>query len=376
MKTTKKQYNAAEKTKIALEAIKGELTIAQISSKYGVHATQISKWKQQALESMQSGFASKASKEENDQHELIDKLYRQIGQLSIECDWLKKNLNCLSLEDKKKLINLEPEISIRRQCELLNLSRTSLYYKPKPISDRDLFILNKVDEIYTEHPYYGSRRMKEELLESGIEIGRQKISTFYRLLGLETVYPKANLSKRNYEHKVYPYLLRYLPITKANQVWSADVTYIRLKHGFVYLVAIIDWYSRRILSWRLSTSLSADFCVEALQEALDNYPKPEIFNTDQGSTFTANDFVNLLIKYKISISMDGRGRALDNVFIERFWRSLKQEKIYLVELNTVQEAKTAINEYMEFYNFKRKHQSLNYEVPNKVYSCNNSLMML
>lgn len=239
-----------------------------------------------------------------------------------------------------------------------------------------MLILNKVDEIYTEHPYYGSRLMREELLESGVEIGRQKISKFYRVLGLEAVYPKANLSKRNYEHKVYPYLLRYLPITKVNQVWSADVTYIRLKHGFVYLVAIIDWYSRCILSWKLSTSLSADFCVEALQEALDNYPKLEIFNTDQGSTFTANSFVNLLAKRKISISMDGRGRALDNVFIERFWRSLKQEKIYLVELNTVHEAKTAINEYMEFYNFKRKHQSLNYEVPNKVYSGNNSLMML
>ena len=289
---------------------------------------------------------------------------------------LKKNLNCLSLENKKKLINPDPKISTRRQCELLNLSRTSFYYKPKPLSDEELLILNKVDEIYTEHPYYGSRRMKEELQDAGIVIGRQKISKFYQLLGLEAVYPKVNLSKRNHEHKVYPYLLRYLPITKANQVWLADVTYIRLKHGFVYLVAIIDWYSHRILSWRLSTSLSADFCVEALQEALDNYPKPEIFNRDQGSTFTANSFVNLLAKHKISISMDGRGRALDNVFIERFWRSLKQEEIYLVGLNTVQEARIAINEYMEFYNFKRKHQSLNYEVPSKVYSGNNSLIML
>jgi putative transposase len=218
--------------------------------------------------------------------------------------------------------------------------------------------------------------MQCELQDSGVAIGRQQIRKYYRLLGLEAVYPKANLSKRNHEHKVYPYLLRYLPITKANQVWSADVTYIRLKHGFVYLVAIIDWYSRRILSWRLSTSLSADFCVEALQEALDNYPKPEIFNTDQGSTFTANSFVSLLTKHKVSISMDGRGRALDNVFIERFWRSLKQEKIYLMELISVQEARTAIAEYMEFYNFKRKHQSLNYNVPNNIYSSDNSLMMI
>lgn len=218
--------------------------------------------------------------------------------------------------------------------------------------------------------------MQEELLGLEIAVGRQKIRKFYRLLGLEAVYPKANLSKRNHEHKVYPYLLRYLPITRVNQVWSADVTYIRLKHGFVYLVAIIYWFSRRILSWKLSTSLSADFCVEALQEALDKYPKPEIFNTDQGSTFTAQNFIGLLTKHHISISMDGRGRALDNVFIERFWRSLKQEKIYLVELNSVQEARTAIAEYMEFYNFRRKHQSLNYDVPNNIYSRNNNLMML
>lgn len=289
---------------------------------------------------------------------------------------VEKNLSCLSLENKKKLIGPVNGISIRRQCALLNLSRNNLYYKSKPLSANEQLILNKVDEIYTEHPYYGSRRMQEELLELEIAVGRQKIRKFYRLLGLEAVYPKANLSKRNHEHKVYPYLLRYLPITRVNQVWSADVTYARLKHGFVYLVAIIDWFSRRILSWKLSTSLSADFCVEALQEALDKYPKPEIFNTDQGSTFTAQNFIGLLTKHQISISMDGRGRALDNVFIERFWRSLKQEKIYLVELNSVQDAKDAIAEYMEFYNFRRKHQSLNYDVPNNIYSGNKSLMML
>jgi putative transposase len=258
-------------------------------------------------------------------------------------------------------------LSLRRQCELLEFSRSVLYYKAKPLGDAELVTLNLVDEIYTEHPYFGTRRMIEELGDYGINVGRQLVRKFYRLLGLEAVYPKANLSKRNHEHKVYPYLLRYIPISRVNQVWSADVTFIRLKHGFVYLVAIIDWYSRRILSWRVSTTLTADFCVEALQEALDKYPQPEIFNTDQGSTFTSQAFTGLLLKYKISISMDGRGRALDNVFIERFWRSLKQEKIYLMELNSVHDAKTAIAEYMEFYNHKRKHQSLGYKIPNHVY---------
>ena len=250
----------------------------------------------------------------------------------------------------------------------MNLSRSNLYYKPKPISDEELKVINLIDEIYTAHPYYGTRRMVKELEDHGVYIGRQQVRSYYKILGLEAVYPKINLSKRNHEHKVYPYLLRHLPITRANQVWSADVTYIRLKHGFVYLVAIIDWYRRCILSWRLSTTLHPDFCVEALQEALDKYPHPDIFNTDQGSQFTSQSFIGLLTKHKVSISMDGRGRALDNVFIERFWRSLKQEKIYLIELNSVYDAKMAIHEYMAFYNFKRKHQSLNYKTPYSVYS--------
>ncbi|HLX53585.1 MAG TPA: IS3 family transposase [Aquella sp.] len=279
----------------------------------------------------------------------------------------KKNLNCLSLEQKKALVDNDISISVRRQCELLQLSRSNLYYKPKPIDEEQLKTINLIDEIYTAHPYYGTRRMLKELEDYGISIGRQRVSSYYKILGLEAVYPKINLSKRNHEHKVYPYLLRHLRITRVNQVWSADVTYIRLKHGFVYLVAIIDWYSRRILSWRLSTTLHPDFCVEALKEALEKYPHPEIFNTDQGSQFTSQSFISVLTEHRISISMDGRGRALDNVFIERFWRSLKQEKIYLIELNSVYDAKMAITEYMEFYNCKRKHQSLNYKTPNNVY---------
>ena len=216
----------------------------------------------------------------------------------------KKNLSCLSLEQKRQIVNISCKLSIRRQCKLIGLSRSNLYYKPKPISESELNILKLVDEIYTAHPYFGTRRMLAELEDHDIGIGRQKIRKYYRPLGLEAVYPKANLSKRNHEHKVYPYLLRYLPITRVNQVWSADVTFVRLKHGFVYLVAIIDWYSRRILSWKLSTTLTADFCVEALKEALANYPKPEIFNTDQGSSFTAQAFIDVLRKEHISISMD------------------------------------------------------------------------
>jgi putative transposase len=191
---------------------------------------------------------------------------------------------------------------------------------------------------------------------------------------IEAVYPKINLSKRNQAHKIYPYLLRDTKIERVNQVWSADITYIRLEQGFVYLVAIIDWYSRYILSWKLSISLESEFCVSVLEEAIKKYGKPEIFNTDQGAQFTSNNFISILIQHAIMISMDGKGRALDNVYIERFWRSLKQEKIYLIILTTVKEAKDAINEYVKFYNNERMHQSLEYFTPAKVY-CNNSNLM-
>jgi putative transposase len=220
-----------------------------------------------------------------------------------------------------------------------------------------------MDEIFTEHPYYGNRRMMHVLRAEGLMIGRKKVRRYYQILGIEAIYPKMNLSKRNQAHKIYPYLLRGLEITKPNQVWSMDITYIRLKQGFVYLCAVIDWHSRYVLSWRLSITLQSDFCIEALQAAISVYGKPEIFNTDQGVQFTSNNFIEVLQGYGIAISMDGKGRALDNIFIERFWRSLKQEKIYRIDLISVKEARDAISEYMGFYNNHRLHQSLGYKTP-------------
>ena len=280
---------------------------------------------------------------------------------------LKKNLSCLSIEEKKVLISSDDNLSIRNQCKLIGLNRSDYYYKPQPISADDCKLLHKIDEIYTVHPYFGARRMIEELEDYEFYVGRDKMRTCYKLLGLEAIYPKVNLSKRNHQHKIYPYLLSNINISKVNHVWSADITYIRLKQGFVYLVAIIDWYSRYILDWQISISLHHDFCVTALQNALNKYKAPLIFNTDQGSQFTSTNWINELVNRNIHISMDGRGRALDNIFIERFWRSLKQEKIYLTELLSVQDARVAITEYIEFYNNRRKHQSLNYETPATVY---------
>jgi putative transposase len=270
----------------------------------------------------------------------------------------------LDLFTKKTLIKGgDMKLTIKDQCRLLGLNRSSYYYQELELSVDDQAILNRMDEIFTEHPYYGTRRMMHVLKNEDIDIGRKKVRRFYLLLGIETIYPKKNISKRNQAHKVYPYLLKDFAIVKPNQVWSMDITYIRLKQGFVYLAAIIDWYSRFVLSWRVSISLEADFCVEALQGALDLYPKPEIFNTDQGVQFTSSNFINVLKNDDIKISMDGKGRALDNVFIERFWRSLKQEKIYLIDLLSVKDAKRAIGDYMQFYNYNRLHQSLNYHTP-------------
>ncbi len=280
---------------------------------------------------------------------------------------LKKNLLFLAT-DKRSLIDKgHKKLSISRQCGLLELNRSSYYFKPKGFDAEDYAIMRKMDEIFTEHPYYGTRRMKHVLRIEGYKIGRKRIKRYYEILGMEAIYPKMNLSRRNQAHKVYPYLLKGLEIERPNQVWSADITFVRLRQGFVYLVAIIDWYSRYVLSWKVSISLNSDFCVEALQEAMDLYGRPDIFNTDQGVQFTSQAFVMILQANQISVSMDGKGRALDNVFIERFWRSLKQEKIYRIELETVKEAKQAIEEYMDFYNNQRPHQSLDYKVPREIH---------
>ena len=274
----------------------------------------------------------------------------------------------MDLETRKNMIdNNCRNLSITKQCELLLLNKSTYYYKAKGLTKRDLEIMKTIDEIYTEHPYFGARRMSKYLMQFGIVIARKAVGRYYGIMAIEAIYPKMNLSKRNQAHKIYPYLLKGVEITKVNQVWSADITYIRLTQGFVYLVAIIDWFSRYILSWRVSISLESDFCVEALEEAIEKHNQPEIFNTDQGSQFTSKNFINELTKHQIKISMDGKGRALDNVYIERFWRSLKQEKIYLIILNTVKEAKNSIMDYINFYNQKRIHQSLEYFTPEQLY---------
>jgi len=279
----------------------------------------------------------------------------------------KKNLKSLSLDQRRSLINEgDPDWSIRRQCQLLDLNRSSLYYRPALVSVEEQRLMNRLDEIFTAYPFYGSRRLMITLQGEGVKIGRDHVRTLMKKMGLEAIYPKRNLSRRDESHKIYPYLLSETEVIRPLQVWSADITYIRLVKGFMYLVAIIDWFSRYVLAWRLSNSLEVEFCVEALEEAL-RFGRPDIFNTDQGRQFTSHDFTKILLDREVQISMDGRGRALDNVFVERLWRSVKYEDIYLKEYRMVPELKEGLGSYFEFYNHRRPHQSLGYRTPSEVH---------
>lgn len=281
----------------------------------------------------------------------------------------KKKVRNLSLSQKKELIDQIPDtLSIRHQCQLLELSRSSLYYEQIVVSKETLNIMHGIDEIYTEHPFYGSRKITLALKQKGWLICRERVQKLMRQMGIEAIYPKPRLSIKDKQHTIYPYLLANYRIERPNQVWSSDITYIRLQQGFLYLVAVIDWYSRYVLSWRLSNALEASFCIEALEESLEK-GSPDIFNTDQGSQFTCKDFTGVLLHNKIKISMDGKGRALDNIFVERLWRTVKYEDIYLKGYNTVLELKNGLNKYFTFYNNERYHQSLKYKTPKEVHCC-------
>lgn len=261
----------------------------------------------------------------------------------------------------------EREISIARQCELLGLSRSTYYYEAKPESAYNLVLMQIMDEQYLETPFYGYRRMHRHLVDLGYEVNQKRVLRLWRLMGYEAIYPKPRTSERAMEHRVYPYLLRNVAITRSNQVWSSDITFIPMATGYWYLVAVMDWYSRAVLSFELSNTMSVEFCLVALDRALRQYGKPEIFNTDQGSQFTSLEFTGLLASQGIAISMDGRGRALDNVFIERLWRSVKHEHVYLHRHEYGLELQKGLEWYFEFYNKRRPHQGLSGEKPYWVY---------
>ena len=265
------------------------------------------------------------------------------------------------------MIEKTDRLPVTRQARLLDLSRSSVYYEPVGTSETDLALMAAIDETHLELPFYGARRIRDALCDQGFAIGREHTATLMRRMGMQAIYPKKKLSEPHPGHKVYPYLLRGKDITRAGEVWCVDVTYLPMRRGFCYLVAVMDWASRRVLSWKVSNTLDASFCIEALEEALDQYRAPEIFNSDQGSQFTSEGFTSLLVSKGVAISMDGRGRWMDNVFIERLWRSVKYEEVYLKGYESIPEARRELAAYFDFYNKRRRHQGLDGRTPDEVY---------
>ena len=265
------------------------------------------------------------------------------------------------------MIDREHDLSISRQARALGISRGSVYYLPRPVSAADLAIMRRLDELHLEFPFAGSRMLRDLLNQDGVEIGRCHVVTLMKRMGIEALYRRPNTSKPVPGHKIYPYLLRGMIIDRPNQVWAMDITYVPMAKGFVYLAAVVDWFSRRVLSWRVSITMEAAFCVEALEEALARHGRPEIFNTDQGSQFTSLAFTDVLLKAGIAISMDGKGSWRDNVFVERLWRSVKYEEVYLKAYRTVSEARLSIGRYLAFYNGRRPHSSLDRMTPDQAY---------
>jgi putative transposase len=270
-------------------------------------------------------------------------------------------------EKKRAMIKKSEELSVSRQCELLKLPRSTAYHKPTGPNAQDLALMRVIDEVYQEFPYFGSRQMRRLLCRLGHSVGRRRVRRLMHLMGLEALCPKPNLSKPAPGHKIYAYLMKSVAVIRPNQAWCADITYIRLSGGFVYLVAIMDWYSRKILSWRLSNTMDSSFCVEALSEAIAKNGAPEIMNTDQGSQFTGENWIGVLKSANVKISMDGKGRAIDNVFIERFWRSLKYEEVYRREYEGVADAREHLRGYINRYNQIRPHSQLNDRTPEVAY---------
>lgn len=265
------------------------------------------------------------------------------------------------------MIDRDHPLAVTRQAKLLGLSRASVYYTPQPVDELDLVLMRRLDELHLELPFAGSRMLRDLLRGDGVAIGREHVRTLMRRIGITAIYQRPQTTQRHAAHPVFPYLLRTLTVTRPNHVWAADITYIPMARGFVYLVGIMDWASRKVLSWRLSATLTSDFCVAALEEALDRFGCPEIFNTDQGSQFTSAEFLNVLRRRQIQISMDGKGCWRDNVFVERLWRSVKYEAVYLHGYETVSDVRTGLTRYFQFFNQRRPHRALARRTPNQVF---------
>jgi len=382
MSRRRKTYSADFKAKLVLEVLEEKRTLNEIAGGYEILPKNLLNWKKQFVENMSLAFDKSAVvKEYKEEIELLqknnDSLAKKVGTLTIEKDFLEgKLVSSVSFKARKAMIENGHKLSTTSQCKLLHINKSSLYYQAVvPFSSADdIELLNAIDEIYTESPSYGCRRITKQLKRDGFSVGRKHVATAMRFMGIVALYPKPRTTVANKMHHKYPYLLsefknekNQVIIESANQVWSTDITYIKLEKGFAYLAAIIDWNTKKILTWKLSNTMDVSLTTGVLKEALALYPKPDILNTDQGSQYTANEHIEILVNHNIAISMDAKGRSIDNIVIERFWRTLKYEDVYLQQYNTIREADIGIGKFIDYYNSRRLHSSIDYNTPNEVY---------
>ncbi|RAK25966.1 putative transposase [Falsochrobactrum ovis] len=365
---TRRRFTAEFKAKVALEAIRGERTISEPfhetpASPEPDHAVETASRREPGQGARRQGFRCAGRPGSRG-----DEAARQDRSARRRAGFFGQGLRSLSLDRRRMMIDPDHErLSIRRQCELVSISRASFYRQPAGESPENLELMRIIDEAFMEMPWYGSRQMARHLRRQGWCVGRKRVRRLMRKIGLSPIYQAPKTSEPHPQHRIYPYLLRHLAIERPNQVWCADVTYIPMRRGFLYLVAIMDWFSRKVLSWRLSNTMEADFCVAALEEAIARHGRPDIFNTDQGSQFTSFAFTTTLKDAGIRISMDGRGRWMDNVFIERLWRSLKYECVFLNAFETGSEARAGIGSWIDYYNRRRPHSTFGGRTPDEVY---------
>ena len=382
MSKKRKVYTADFKAKLVLEVLESDKTLNEIASKYEVLPKSLLTWKKQFIENMSLAFDKSTVVKEYKEANIIlqkdkDSMAKKVGELTMERDFAVGKLKSLvSSKKRNKLIDTKLNISLNKQLKILNVSKGLHYYNPvMPFSsNKDIELLNTIDLIYTKHPYYGVLRIRKLLNRLGINIGEKRVRSAMKFIGVKALYPKAKTTIANKEHKKYPYLLNefknnnnQVVIDTPNKVWSTDITYIKLEKGFAYLSAMIDWNTKKILSWKLSNAMDTHLTTSVLREALFKYPKPDIVNTDQGSQYTAKEHIDILKNNGISISMDAKGRSIDNIVIERFWRSLKYEDVYLNSYSNIKEARKGISEYIDIYNKERLHSAIDYKTPDEVY---------